>query len=217
MGRALMMLSHSFFVNTQIILEEMIALESNERASKANLFQAVAQRWISIAKMLLRVLESWSVLQKFYLEKKKEHFPLKGKKDEVGFKRKQHWSLQTDLRFARCLCSIRSDNLSEGHRRILPCISCRSSPTSRNLECGDQQRRTYVYLHDSVSTANTNLSYAAERTLRVLPILELPVCFVSPRRQVDVRYASCFLTAAVWHFAAPFPSLRLVVVGFLQL
>lgn len=52
------------------------------KGSKAKLSQAVAQRWISVCQMLLRVLERWDALKTFYLTKG-EPFPLMGKKDEV--------------------------------------------------------------------------------------------------------------------------------------
>ncbi|CAN0488808.1 unnamed protein product, partial [Laminaria digitata] len=61
----------------------MIEAASDKKGSKAKLSQAVSQRWISLCKMLLRVLERWGVLERFYLEKAKQLFPLKGRKDEV--------------------------------------------------------------------------------------------------------------------------------------
>ena len=75
----------SSFRHVQIILEEIIEDISDGKASKAKLSQAAAQRWISMCKMLLRVLERWDALKRFYVEKE-ELFPLNGKKDEVRWR-----------------------------------------------------------------------------------------------------------------------------------
>lgn len=70
-------------VRSQIILDNIITDLSGGEGSKAKLSQAVAQRWISTCKMMLRFLERWDALERFYLEQEKEQFPLKGRKDEV--------------------------------------------------------------------------------------------------------------------------------------
>lgn len=72
----------------QIILEDIIETISKGKGSNAKLSQAVTQRSISICKMLLRVLERWDALERFYLETEKHSFPLKDKKDEVSCRSK---------------------------------------------------------------------------------------------------------------------------------
>ena len=67
----------------QIILEDMIETAADKKGSNAKLSQAVSQRWISRCKMLLRALERWGVLERFYVEKAKQLFPLEGRKYEV--------------------------------------------------------------------------------------------------------------------------------------
>ena len=70
------------------MLEDIIDTISEGKGSKAKLSQAVAQRWISTCKMLLRVLERWDALEDFYLQIKKQAFPLSNRKAEVSCRSK---------------------------------------------------------------------------------------------------------------------------------
>ena len=55
----------------------------NGKGSKAKLSQAVCQRWTSICKMLLRLLQKWPALVEVYVRKGLP-FPLQDKKREVS-------------------------------------------------------------------------------------------------------------------------------------
>lgn len=74
-------------VHSHILLDNIIEDMSEGRGSKAKLAQAVSQRWVSTCKMMLRVLERWDALERFYLENDKSQFPLKDRKDEVCCRR----------------------------------------------------------------------------------------------------------------------------------
>jgi len=55
---------------------------SNGKGCESKLTQPVSQRWTSICKMLMRLLQKWDALIKVYADKEKV-FPLNGKKKEV--------------------------------------------------------------------------------------------------------------------------------------
>lgn len=71
-------------VRSQTILQDTVDDMSDGKVSKMKLSKAVSQRLIRICRMLLRVLERWDDLERFYVEKEKDQFPLKEKKDEVS-------------------------------------------------------------------------------------------------------------------------------------
>lgn len=66
----------------QIELEDMLDELSDGKGPKSKLSQAVLQRWISICKMLVRLLEKWDALEACYV-RKGDPFPLGKRKDEV--------------------------------------------------------------------------------------------------------------------------------------
>lgn len=67
----------------EIELEDEVEALSDSKRSKAKLSQAVVQRWISLCKMLLRLLERWLALETCYV-RKGDPFPLAKLKDEVS-------------------------------------------------------------------------------------------------------------------------------------
>lgn len=66
----------------QIMLDEELEDVTNGKGVHSKLSQAVSQRWVSICKMLHRVLERWDAIGKVYLVNN-EVFPLGKNKDEV--------------------------------------------------------------------------------------------------------------------------------------
>lgn len=66
----------------QIMLEDLETAMGNGKKSTAKLSQAVTQRWTSISKMLLRLLQKWPALVECYVRQGK-NFPLQEKKKEV--------------------------------------------------------------------------------------------------------------------------------------
>lgn len=66
------------------MLEDTLEKWSNgKRHSKTKLSQAVEQRWTSVCKMLMRLLQKWDAIVMIYGQKDKT-FPLSGKKKEVS-------------------------------------------------------------------------------------------------------------------------------------
>lgn len=59
-----------------------------EKPSKTRLSKAGSESLIRTCNLLLRVLERWDELERFYVEEKKKQFPLKGKKKEVCWRSK---------------------------------------------------------------------------------------------------------------------------------
>ena len=64
----------------QIEMEELLG---NGNRFGAKLSQAVVQRWVSICKMLFRLLQRWHAISKVYLNKG-DAFPLGKRRDEVS-------------------------------------------------------------------------------------------------------------------------------------
>ena len=69
-------------------MEDAVEEATGGKGSKAKLTQAVAQRWVTICFMLLRVLQRWNALGRVYMNCSTV-FPLTGKRNEVrwGFSR----------------------------------------------------------------------------------------------------------------------------------
>lgn len=65
------------------MLDEELEAVTNGKGVVSKLPQAVVQRWVSMCKMLHRVLERWDALSKVYLQRN-EVFPLGKSKSEVS-------------------------------------------------------------------------------------------------------------------------------------
>lgn len=68
----------------QILLDDELEELSEGNWNHAKLAQAVVQRWVSTAKMMFRILEQFTAIQKCFVEKGKV-FPLANYKTEVGW------------------------------------------------------------------------------------------------------------------------------------
>lgn len=64
-------------------LEAVLEDLGNDDVPRGKLSQAVIQRWVSLCKMLLRLLERWDAISHVYLNKG-DVFPLGKRRDEVS-------------------------------------------------------------------------------------------------------------------------------------
>ncbi|CAM9198236.1 unnamed protein product [Hapterophycus canaliculatus] len=96
----------------KIELEDALDAMSNGRGSKAKLSQAVAERWISICKTLLRLLQQWDALKNVYVSKD-DPFPLaKLRNEEV-------YSIVSEIKDITVFSQTTHEATTEGVLRLL--------------------------------------------------------------------------------------------------